>query len=531
MNKQEFSHEKLARNYFDIAEVILVVLDEAGAIENINRKGCAVLGLSHDKVLGQNWFDLCIPKENIKEVKATFAQLISGNLEPVAYYENPVVTLDGRVRLIAWNNSYLTDDHGRINGILSSGEDITEKKLAEELMRRSEERFSYLAENSTDCIWEFNEHMIFTYVSPSISKLLGYKPNEVVGRSAFDLMPKNKRQAVADKYFPLMKKRLTFANLENTNQHKDGRLVTIESSGVPVFNSDGLFVGYRGIDRNISLRKQEEKEKEQQMEVLHLASKVGSALAKLSRLEEMLHECCELVVSHNKAAFCRIWLIPEDAQVLKLVASAGIYTQLDGGFSRKAVDMTSKIGMIALTNRPYIVNDLLGDSLIVEKNWVKKEKMQSFAGYPLFVNNKVVGVIALFSREILLESVLTSFSAITDEIAITIEKKRAEEKLLHLALALENVAEEVIITDPDGKISYVNPACEEITGYNRAELIGHNSRIFKSGKQDEIFYEDLWATITSGEIWTNRIVNKTKDGRLILEDATISSVIGLDWAM
>ena len=525
MKKQKFSHEKLSQNYFDIAEVILVVLDEAGVIESINRKGCAVLGVSADEIVGKNWFDLCIPKENLQAVKSAFAQLISGDLEPVAYYENPVVTSEGSLRLIAWHNSYLTDDQGRIVGILSSGEDITEKKFFEELLKKSEERFRYLADNSTDFIWEIDEHSIFTYVSPSVDKVLGYRPDEVVGRSVFDLMPENERQTVAEKFFPLIEKRMTFAGLENINLHKDGRLVTIESSGVPTFNNDGLFVGYRGINRNITLRKQAEKEKEQQMEVLKLASRVGSALAKLSRLDEMLHECCELVVSHNKAAFCRIWLIPENSQVLELAASAGLYTQLDGSFSRKTVDNASKIGTIALTNQPYIANDLLGDPLVVEKNWVKTEKLQSFAGYPLFVNNRVIGVIALFSQNVLSESVLTSFMAITDEIAITVEKKRVEERLLHVASALGNVAEEVIITDFDGKIFYVNPACEKITGYNRTELIGSNPRIFQSGKHDQAFYEDLWNTITSGDTWTNRIINKTKAGRLILEDATISSVI------
>ncbi|MCK5681967.1 PAS domain S-box protein, partial [bacterium] len=525
MKKQKFSHEKLSQNYFDIAEVILVVLDEAGVIESINRKGCAVLGVSADEIVGKNWFDLCIPKENLQAVKSAFAQLISGDLEPVAYYENPVVTSEGSLRLIAWHNSYLTDDQGRIVGILSSGEDITEKNLADERLKKSEERFRYLAEKSTDFIWEVDAQMILTYVSPNIYDVLGCRADEVVGKSAFGLMPEKDRQAVADEFFPLMEKRSTFANLENTNRHKSGHLVTFESSGIPVFNSDGLFVGYRGIERNITLRRLAEKEREQQMEVLHLASRVGSVLAKLNRLDDMLRECCELVVSHNKAAFCRIWLIPENGQILELVASAGIYTRLDGGFSRKAVDNTSKIGMIALTNRPYIVNDLLGDPLVVEKNWVKTEQLQSFAGYPLFVNNRVVGVIAFFSQNALAESVLTSFMAITDEIAITIEKKRVEERLLHVASALENVAEEVVITDLDGKIFYVNPACEKITGYNRTELIGNNPRIFQSGQQDETFYEDLWNTITSGDIWTNRIINKTKDGRLILEDATISSVI------
>ncbi|MFZ5867625.1 MAG: PAS domain S-box protein [Thermodesulfobacteriota bacterium] len=104
------------------------------------------------------------------------------------------------------------------------------------------------------------------------------------------------------------------------------------------------------------------------------------------------------------------------------------------------------------------------------------------------------------------------------------ERKRAEEDLKRLVTAIEQAAEAIIITDTRGGIEYVNPAFEQITGYTRDEVIGRNPRFLKSGRQTEAFYKQLWDTITGGEVWTGRLVNKKKNGSLFEEEATISPV-------
>jgi len=103
-------------------------------------------------------------------------------------------------------------------------------------------------------------------------------------------------------------------------------------------------------------------------------------------------------------------------------------------------------------------------------------------------------------------------------------RKQAEEKLQNLQTAVEQSANTIIITDPLGNIEYVNPAFEKTTGYLAAEAIGQNPRILKSGAQDEGFYRDLWATITSGKIWRGQFLNRHRDGSFYWEEATISPV-------
>ena len=103
-------------------------------------------------------------------------------------------------------------------------------------------------------------------------------------------------------------------------------------------------------------------------------------------------------------------------------------------------------------------------------------------------------------------------------------RKRAEEAHLRLVTAVEQAAEAIIITDPEGTILYANPAFTTTTGYSREEAIGQNPRILKSGKHDAGFYQQMWAVLSKGEVWSGRLTNKRKDGTLFDEQATISPV-------
>jgi PAS domain S-box-containing protein len=122
-------------------------------------------------------------------------------------------------------------------------------------MSNDQDRFKKMIENSQDWFWEFDERANFTYASPGIKGLLGYDPEELLGLNAFDLMDPDEAARVRQHFDPIAKKYLPFANLVNINRHKDGHEVVIESSGTPVFDEEGQFRGYRGVDRDITERK------------------------------------------------------------------------------------------------------------------------------------------------------------------------------------------------------------------------------------------------------------------------------------
>ncbi len=102
--------------------------------------------------------------------------------------------------------------------------------------------------------------------------------------------------------------------------------------------------------------------------------------------------------------------------------------------------------------------------------------------------------------------------------------KQTEKEREQLRMAIEQVAETIVITDTSGAIQYVNPAFTQVSGYTRAEALGQNPRILQSGQQDEIFYRELWNTLGRGETWSGRFINRKKDRTLYTEEVTISPV-------
>jgi len=132
-------------------------------------------------------------------------------------------------------------------------------KKVEDALKQSRERFRALTESTSDWVWEVDADSVYTYASPKVKDLIGYEPEEIIGKTPFDLMPPDEAKRVALLFKDIVKSRKPFAALENTNLHKDGRLVVLETSGVPIIDEGGNLLGYRGIDRDITERKQAEK--------------------------------------------------------------------------------------------------------------------------------------------------------------------------------------------------------------------------------------------------------------------------------
>ena len=104
------------------------------------------------------------------------------------------------------------------------------------------------------------------------------------------------------------------------------------------------------------------------------------------------------------------------------------------------------------------------------------------------------------------------------------QRKESEQERSRLALAVEQSAEAIMMTDRAGVVVYVNPAFERGSGWARDEVVGQNPRILNSGKQDKAFYRKLWATLERGEAWSGHLINRRKDGKLYEEEAVISPV-------
>ncbi|MEA1964600.1 MAG: PAS domain S-box protein, partial [Candidatus Aerophobetes bacterium] len=154
---------------------------------------------------------------------------------------------------VLWTNKGVFDKDGHISEILCIGNDITERKHAEEALRESEKRFKQLAESAGEWIWEVDADGLYTYSSPVVEKILGFKSKEIIGKKHFfDLFAPDVREDLKKGAFEAFARKESFKNFVNPNVHKNGSLVILETSGMPIIDDKGNFLGYRGVDTDIT---------------------------------------------------------------------------------------------------------------------------------------------------------------------------------------------------------------------------------------------------------------------------------------
>jgi PAS domain S-box-containing protein len=155
--------------------------------------------------------------------------------------------------------------------------DISAQVRAETALRESEEKYRMLVETTSDFIWEVNAEGVYTYASPQARRILGYEPEELLGKTPFDIMSPDEARRVGAEFSRYVESRLPITALENKVLRKDGSVVTLETSGVILIGKDGGYHGYRGIDRDITERKRAEK-------LLRLLSRMDQEALRAARM-------------------------------------------------------------------------------------------------------------------------------------------------------------------------------------------------------------------------------------------------------
>jgi diguanylate cyclase (GGDEF)-like protein/PAS domain S-box-containing protein len=232
---------------------IFFVLDSTGRFIRWNDKLKAVLGYSDTQIAASNALAVIYEAD-----RPSVGQKIQEAFEQGAASINARIVTKTGIRDYRFKATRADTAKGAY--LVGIGTDITERKQAEQALRDSENRYRSLVETTSDWVWEVDENAVYTYVSPRALAITGYQPAELIGKTPFDLMTPEEAKRVANLFGPLIAAQQPIINLENTCLHKDGHAVVLESSGVPVIDADGKLCGYRGIDRDITERKQAQTE-------------------------------------------------------------------------------------------------------------------------------------------------------------------------------------------------------------------------------------------------------------------------------
>lgn len=262
-------------------------------------------------------------------------------------------------------------------------------------------------------------------------------------------------------------------------------------------------------------RKLTERALEERSYLAALSADVGLILTRGDALRDILQQCAEAMVQNLGVAFARVWTLNREENVLELQSSAGIYTHLDGAHSRVPVGMY-KIGLIASERKPHLTNKVMDDPLIHNQEWAKQMGMVAFAGYPLVVEDRLVGVMAMFSQKPLTEVTLKALTSVSDVIALGIERKSIEKTRVMLSDILETTTDFVGTASANGDVLYINKAGRKMLGIGKNEdvkklkiLDGH------PGWMRTLILEEAIPQAIKNGVWMGETVLLNRDGREI----------------
>jgi len=357
----------------------------------------------------------------IADLKAT------GIFQP---YEKEYFRKDGsRVPVLLGGTLLEGDGNEGISFVL----DLSEQKQQESARVYSEEKYRLLVETASDAIVSIDQKGLIVFANPAIATVFGYLPGEITGKPLTLLMPEYLRklhEGGFTRYLSTGKRHINWQGTELTALRKNGEEFPVEISFGELTRDDHkIFTGFL---RDISKRKQAETALRAAMDertrISAFREEIGVILSRQEDLKGMLHSCAGAMVRHLDAAFARIWTLSGDGCELELQASAGKYTHLDGPHSRIPVGQ-HKIGLIAQERKPHFTNDAQNDYRVSDKDWARREDMIAFAGYPLVLEDRLVGVMGMFAQKPLTESTVEALSFAAGIVAQGIERRRAEEAL------------------------------------------------------------------------------------------------------
>jgi PAS domain S-box-containing protein len=499
-----------------------------GSVDYANAYWQAYTGLTGAAALGDGWAAAVHP-DDLEPIRATWRRAAeSGSAYEVEYRFRRA---DGVFR---WHLARVTpvrDAAGTHAGWVASAVDIDDRHQDADALRVSEARYRDLVDNARDIIYSLTLEGVVLTVNPAVEQVLGYRPDEVIGRSIDDIIVPER---IA--YTHLMLDRKLAGESQSEYELEafaaDGRRVVLEVR-TRLATADGQPTIIHGIARDITIRRDRARQAE-------LGAAIGAALTARLPLDEQLQRCAETLVAHLDAALARIWIVDdEDPVALVMCASAGMYTSLDGPYARTPIGQM-RIGRIAAEQRPHLTNDVDTDASFHAKAWARREGIVAFAGYPLLVGERILGVVALFARTPLEVTTLTVLGSVVDGIAVGIDRARAElaftsllERERHARAwaqaaedryrgVFEGVADTIIIADGDGKVLDANAATLALLGYDRAEMLQRRW-------QELVPASSAWNDAVAAQLrdegrWQGEVDMFRKDGTLIPVEARATVV-------
>jgi len=459
----------------------------------------------------------CIPEQE-RVVQASYDLIEKGIPYNLEYEIHPA---DGSpARIITSKAELKFDEHGNVVEMFGAFQDITSRKQIENKLRRSEEKYRFIAERSNDLIYIFNLKPTpgFEYVSPPALKITGYTPEEHYN----DPMLGMKLVHSDDMHLlqSLQEGKINSEPIKLRWVKKDGSIIWTENHNIPIFNNDGEIIGIQGKATDISERVRAENILKARVRLAEFAQ-----FHSRNELQQKLLDELEGLTGSNIGFFHSV-----DADQKTLTLQSWSTNTLETMCTAESNSQHYGIDKAGVW-----VDCVRQRKVVIHNDYMSLEHRQGFPeGHapvirelvvPVFRNEKIVAIVGIGNKTTdYTEADVETITVLSDLAWDITERLGAEENMRNLSQAIEQSPIMTYITNLKGEIEYVNPVIAEITGYSVDELLGQNPRIFSSGEKPKEDYQILWETLMAGKMWNGEFHNKKKNGESYWVSAAISPV-------
>ena len=287
-----------------------------------------------------------------------------------------------------------------------------------------------------------------------------------------------------------------------------------------------ILIWNRRLAGEIAERKQKEK-------LIMIGAQISQSLTVGDTLKETLQSIADIFVKELNVAFARIWIVDETENVLKLQASSGLYSHIDGAHERMSMGGDTKIGRVVFEQQPHISNSIQDDPYVKDKDWAREQRLTSYAGIPMVVEGRSIGALVVFSRDAIQEDTSRTLLSIAGSIAVATERNRAEETILASERKIRGMSESsldaMIMIDGKANIIFWNPAAERIFGYSAEEVMSRNLHDLVLPPEDrELAYKGIDEFIQTGKGKVIGVVIEhkalRKDGSMFPAEIAVSAL-------
>ena len=462
------------------APIVVFSVNKDGIFTMSEGRGLEALGLKPGEVVGRSAFE--VYKDN-PDIITYIRRGLAG--------EDVIASTDVVDLTFETHYTPMRDDRGNVAGVFGVAADVSRRKRSETQLRATKERFRTLVETTSDWVWEIDSDAVYTYASPKVKDLLGFEPDELIGKTPFEMMPPEDAKRTSEEFWGYARERVPFQSLVKVCLHKDGRDVVLETSGVPVFDDDGHLIGYRGIDRDITGRTMSEealRASESRLNLALVGANMGTWDWDIQTNRVNWSAKVEELFGMEKGAFDGTYetysglIHPEDRDNVRFATNAA----LEGKIS------------------PYRVRHrfIRPDG---EIRWLERigQVVRDDAGTP----ERMIGVI----------------TDVTDRELANMQLRREKEAA---KMYLDIVGTIMVALNKDGTVQLINRKGCEILGYEEQEIIGKNwfENFLPEGIREEVgaaFKRILAGELDPLEYYENPVLMRSGEERLIAWHNTV----------